>query len=68
VFLKLSTQLQEEVVEKKVVAVGAKILCRICKGDHWTSKCPYKDTYLPVNEIAAGAAAATAALEEKSIL
>ena len=20
------------------------VTCRICKGDHWTSKCPYKDT------------------------
>ena len=24
--------------------VGQKIVsCRICKGDHWTTKCPYKD-------------------------
>ena len=20
------------------------VTCRICKGDHWTTKCPYKDT------------------------
>ena len=20
------------------------VQCRICKGDHWTTKCPYKDT------------------------
>lgn len=20
------------------------VTCRICKGDHWTSKCPYKDS------------------------
>jgi len=19
------------------------VQCRICKGDHWTTKCPYKD-------------------------
>ncbi|KAK2510815.1 hypothetical protein Q9233_017405 [Columba guinea] len=24
---------------------GQKIVsCRICKGDHWTTRCPYKDT------------------------
>lgn len=23
------------------------VTCRICKGDHWTSKCPYKDTLGP---------------------
>jgi hypothetical protein len=49
VFLTLA---QEEKVEK-VELLQQKILCRICKGDHWTIKCPYKDTYLPVNEIQA---------------
>lgn len=29
-----------------------KILCRICKGDHFTSKCPYKDS-LGVEDAAA---------------
>jgi translation initiation factor 3 subunit G len=23
----------------------AAILCRICKGEHWTNKCPFKDTH-----------------------
>lgn len=23
------------------------VSCRICKGDHWTTKCPYKDTLGP---------------------
>lgn len=23
------------------------VTCRICKGDHWTTKCPYKDTLGP---------------------
>lgn len=27
------------------------ISCRICKGDHWTPKCPYKDTLQPLDEL-----------------
>lgn len=27
-------------------------MCRICKGEHFTSKCPYKDTLQPLDEIA----------------
>lgn len=30
------------------------VACRICKGDHWTTKCPYKDSLQPVNEAVAG--------------
>jgi translation initiation factor 3 subunit G len=26
-------------------------MCRICKGEHFTSKCPYKDTLQPLDEI-----------------
>ncbi|KAK3087192.1 hypothetical protein FSP39_002910 [Pinctada imbricata] len=26
------------------------VSCRICKGDHWTTKCPYKDTLGPLQE------------------
>ncbi|XP_059150986.1 eukaryotic translation initiation factor 3 subunit G-like isoform X2 [Physella acuta] len=26
------------------------VSCRICKGDHWTTKCPYKDTLQPLQE------------------
>ncbi|KAI9329579.1 eukaryotic translation initiation factor 3 subunit G-domain-containing protein [Zopfochytrium polystomum] len=26
-----------------------KILCRICKGDHWTTKCPFKDSHQPLD-------------------
>ncbi|KAK3586384.1 hypothetical protein CHS0354_000912 [Potamilus streckersoni] len=26
------------------------VSCRICKGDHWTTKCPYKDTLAPLQE------------------
>ena len=26
------------------------VQCRICKGDHWTTKCPYKDTLGPTQK------------------
>ncbi|GFS07200.1 eukaryotic translation initiation factor 3 subunit G [Elysia marginata] len=26
------------------------VQCRICKGDHWTTKCPYKDTLQPLQQ------------------
>ncbi|XP_046360921.1 eukaryotic translation initiation factor 3 subunit G-like [Haliotis rufescens] len=26
------------------------VQCRICKGDHWTTRCPYKDTLAPLQE------------------
>jgi len=26
------------------------VQCRICKGDHWTTKCPYKDSLAPLQE------------------
>lgn len=26
------------------------VQCRICKGEHWTTKCPYKDTLAPLQE------------------
>jgi len=30
---------------------GAKtVQCRVCKGDHWTTKCPYKDKLAPIEE------------------
>ena len=27
-----------------------KVACRICKGDHFTAKCPYRDTLQPMDE------------------
>ena len=27
-----------------------KVACRICKGDHFTAKCPYRDTLAPIDE------------------
>ncbi|KOS17742.1 Eukaryotic translation initiation factor 3 subunit G [Escovopsis weberi] len=42
-----------------------KVKCRICNGEHFTAKCPYKDTMAPVGEFAAdGAAAAAGATED----
>ena len=29
---------------------GKMVMCRICKGDHWTTKCPYKDSLVPLQE------------------
>ncbi|KZO98604.1 translation initiation factor 3, RNA-binding subunit [Calocera viscosa TUFC12733] len=34
---------------------GKKVLCRICQGDHFTAKCPYKDTLEPLGLGAPGA-------------
>ena len=34
------------------------VVCRVCKGDHWTSKCPYKDSLGALTEAAAEATAA----------
>ncbi|CAL1709340.1 unnamed protein product [Somion occarium] len=35
----------EQTVKSNLVKAGAgKVVCRLCKGDHFTAKCPYKDT------------------------
>ncbi|KAL0090089.1 eukaryotic translation initiation factor 3 subunit G-domain-containing protein [Phycomyces blakesleeanus] len=42
----------EEAHDKVASQLKAKnIMCRICKGEHFTSKCPYKDTLQPLDEI-----------------
>ncbi|CAO3639926.1 unnamed protein product [Cunninghamella blakesleeana] len=43
-----------EVVQDKVRSQlkSKNIMCRICKGEHFTSKCPYKDTLQPLDELA----------------
>lgn len=33
-----------------------KVACRICKGDHFTARCPFKDTMPPLDDTAEGAA------------
>ncbi|CEP16669.1 hypothetical protein [Parasitella parasitica] len=44
---------EEEAKDKLQSQLKAKnIACRICKGEHFTSKCPYKDTMKPFDEIA----------------
>jgi translation initiation factor 3 subunit G len=37
-----------------------KVACRICKGDHFTARCPFKDTLPPLDDVAAGSAPADA--------
>ncbi|KAK3944939.1 eukaryotic translation initiation factor 3 subunit-like protein [Diplogelasinospora grovesii] len=36
-----------------------KVKCRICNGEHFTARCPYKDTMAPIGDAAADAAAGT---------
>lgn len=35
-----------------------KVACRICKGDHFTARCPFKDTLPPLDDVAASSAGA----------
>ncbi|KAJ3416859.1 translation initiation factor eIF3 subunit g [Chytridiales sp. JEL 0842] len=58
VYLKMSTigtkkldeaPVEDEVAKLKVALGNSKIMCRICKGDHWTTKCPFKDTHKPLD-------------------
>jgi len=44
---KASNEEKGEDVKKKNALKDAKIKCRICSGDHWTTKCPFKDTMAP---------------------
>ena len=39
----------DPLMKLKSMAKGI-VKCRICKEDHWTTQCPYKDTLLPVQE------------------
>jgi translation initiation factor 3 subunit G len=49
VFMQWIQNSKEEVVETQKVSIS--ILCRICKGNHFSSKCPYKDTYAPLDAL-----------------
>nr|CAG8487376.1 11805_t:CDS:2 [Entrophospora candida] len=58
IYLKLSTTgkhgespEEADANKKKQLLMSKKILCRICKGDHFTLKCPYKDTFKPINDL-----------------
>jgi len=33
---------------KDAVSTLRKVQCRLCKGDHWTTKCPHKDSLQPI--------------------
>lgn len=39
---------------------SSKIICRTCKGDHWTTKCPYKDTLRPLEGLLDGTTGSSA--------
>ncbi len=46
VFLSLQDleQTDDDPIKKLKDQAKGMVTCRICKGDHWTTKCPYKDT------------------------
>lgn len=50
---------KEEVTptDMKAQLKDKKVACRICKGDHFTARCPYKDTMAPIDEAGPGAGA-----------
>ncbi|KAK4321424.1 hypothetical protein Pmani_007763 [Petrolisthes manimaculis] len=39
---------QEELKEKLINAQKGQVKCRLCKEDHWTKQCPYKDKLEPL--------------------
>jgi len=43
---------QEDKIRKQLTqsAGGGKVVCRLCKGSHFTAKCPYKDSLPILNE------------------
>lgn len=49
---KASTEDKGEDDKKKLELKNAKIKCRICQGDHFTTKCPFKDTMAPEGDVA----------------
>lgn len=55
---------EKEQSESGVTVKSSTILCRVCRGDHFTAKCPYKDTLVPLEEITNAAAEKAAAQDE----
>lgn len=51
VFLHLSKNLDLEAEKKEVKPSERKLTCRNCAGEHWTSKCPFKDTLAGGEEV-----------------
>ncbi|KAI5777760.1 eukaryotic translation initiation factor 3 subunit G-domain-containing protein [Geopyxis carbonaria] len=50
-----ASQKEEEAPENKLKdqLKDKKVACRICKGDHFTARCPFKDTLPPMDDVAA---------------
>lgn len=48
---KASTEDKSDAEKKKAELKQAKIKCRICSGDHFTTKCPFKDTMAPEGDV-----------------
>ncbi|KAK4696867.1 translation initiation factor 3 subunit G, partial [Lecanoromycetidae sp. Uapishka_2] len=44
-----------------------KVKCRICDGEHFTARCPFKDTMAPIGEDGAGGADGAVAGEEEGV-
>jgi len=57
-----STSREEDPAEDvlKNALKGSKVACRICKGDHFTARCPFKDTLPPLDDDAVGGGASDA--------
>lgn len=58
-FIANKEESEKEVGEESAIDIIRKsnkgiVKCRICKEDHWTSNCPYKDTLGPLRESLAG--------------
>ncbi|XP_033110408.1 eukaryotic translation initiation factor 3 subunit G-like [Anneissia japonica] len=51
----LNTASEVEDPIKRLAAAQKMVMCRVCKGDHWTTKCPYKDTLEPLQKELAAA-------------
>ncbi|KAF8885339.1 translation initiation factor eIF3g [Infundibulicybe gibba] len=48
----------EDNIKAKLAKAGTgKVVCRLCKGDHFTAKCPYKDTLAGLETTDTGVAA-----------
>ena len=50
----MQEQGEKSALDKIKDSGGQVIKCRICKEDHWTTNCPYKDTLGPLRDSLAG--------------
>ena len=63
---KTAEKQQEEQGQRAVKLENKSVSCRICKGEHFTAKCPYRDTLAPMDEVG-GSGAATPGRESPDI-